>query len=245
MSNLQPHKTYFNWSTGKDSSFALYKLQKDSSCCSVDLLLTTINAQFDRVSMHGVRRILLEAQAKAIGIPLRIIELPETPSMDEYEEIMRTQVERLQQEGYSRTGFGDIFLQDLRENRENKLKPYGISCEFPLWKLDTTELMHEFLRLGFRTIVVSTQAKYERFVGRVIDEALLQDLIDDTTIDPCGENGEFHTFCFDGPIFTEPVQFAIGEKVYREYKYNDQTYGYWFCDLLPPDGTVDKDPQMP
>jgi uncharacterized protein (TIGR00290 family) len=183
--------------------------------------------------MHGVRRSLLVSQAQALGIPLATVELPESPSMEVYEGIMKQQVERLVEDGYSNAIFGDIFLEDLRKFREDKLRQHGIDCVFPLWKIDTKDLMQEFLRLGFRAVVCSTQADKlgDQFIGRVIDQAFLDELPSD--VDPCGENGEFHTFCFDGPCFKHPVTFTIGEKVYREYKHDNKSYGYWFCDLVP------------
>lgn len=239
--NPSQSKMYFNWSTGKDSAFAVYKLlNNEHQQWSIELLLTTVNSHFDRVSMHGVRRKLLHAQAEALGIPVRTVELPEKLSMEEYQEIMKQTVQALTDEGYTHAGFGDIFLEDLRQNREEKLRSVGISCEFPLWKMDTKELMQEFLRLGFRTIVVSTQAKVldERFVGREIDQAFLDELPEG--VDPCGENGEFHTFCFDGPIFNKPVPFTVGQKIYREYKHENEAYGYWFCDLIPLGETEDN-----
>jgi len=227
-----PFKTYFNWSTGKDSAFALYKLKQDA-CFQVDLLLTTVNRDDDhRVSMHGLRRLLLEQQAASIGIPLHIIELPAKPSMEEYQELMARQVEMLVQQGYTRAAFGDIFLEQVRKDRDDKLRPCGILCEFPLWKIDSKELIREFLQLGFRTIVVSCNAAMgECMCGCEIDEDFLQSLPED--IDWCGENGEFHTFCFDGPIFSKPVEFHVGEKSYRENLYKGKTYGMWFVDLVP------------
>lgn len=227
-----PKKTYFNWSTGKDSSFALYKMLQRPDEFTIDLLLTSVNTQFNRVSMHGIRRELLEKQAQAIGLPLTVVDIPGKVSMEEYQVIMKTKVEELRMDGYTCTGFGDIFLEDLRKSRVDKLRPYGIECVFPLWKIDTKELIRDFLASGFRTIVVCTQGKLgETFVGREIDEQFLSELPPD--IDFCGEHGEFHTFCFDGPIFSSPVRFQIGERTYRENVYEGVTYGNWFCDLLP------------
>ena len=230
-------KTFFNWSTGKDSALALYYLQKKPEY-QVDLLLTSVNSQHDRISMHGLRRSLLEKQAKAIGIPLTTIELPETPTMDEYNSIMEEKVNSLALLGFTYTAFGDIFLEDLRNYREEKLSQYNIKALFPLWKKDTKELISNFLKLGFKTIVVCVNGNLldKSFVGRVIDEQFLKDLPEN--VDPCGENGEFHTFCFDGPIFSTPVEFEIGEIVSKSYtspKTDDETQktiDFWFCDLI-------------
>lgn len=236
--------TYINWSGGKDSSLALYYIQQQKEY-TVEKLLTSVNAVHNRISMHGVRRELLQAQAASIGIPLTTIELPEQPGMAEYEALLDVKMKELKQEGFTHTIFGDIFLEDLRKYREDKLKAVEISALFPLWKIDTLQLIHQFIELGFKTMVVCVNEKYldKSFCGRVIDEQFIKDL--PANVDPCGENGEFHTFAFDGPIFKTPVTFAKGDIVYKEYKAptnaNDtcnQTtnpsvtqYGFWFCDL--------------
>lgn len=233
-----PHKTYFNWSSGKDSALALYHLLQDKHY-QVDLLITSINTHYDRVSMHGLRRALLEQQVKSIAIPHDTIDLPEEPTMEEYEQLMKKTVTDLTTEGYTTAAFGDIFLEDLKNYREEQLRNYTLDAVFPIWKRDTTALMQEFIELGFKAIVVCVKADLldESFVGRTIDQDFIKDLPDN--VDPCGENGEFHTFCFDGPIFNHPVSFEIGEKVYREYKAPKEEkkdhLGFWFCDLLPKD----------
>ncbi|MGB2170872.1 MAG: ATP-binding protein [Flavobacteriaceae bacterium] len=235
----KPLKMYFNWSSGKDASLALYHLQNEGKY-QIDHLLTSINSHYDRVSMHGLRRELLEAQADAIDLRLTTIELPKEPTMDQYNQLMRKAVNQFKTDGYTSCGFGDIFLEDLRKYREEQLKPLGISAHFPLWKKDTKQLISEFISLGFKAIVVCVKAESldETFVGRDIDADFIDDL--PPNVDPCGENGEFHTFCYEGPIFKTPIQFTIGEKVYKEYKapkgnHADQdkkTMGFWFCDLL-------------
>ncbi len=228
-------KTYFNWSTGKDSALALYFLQQSNNF-KIDLLLTSVNSHFDRVSMHGLRRSLLEAQAESIGIPLKTIELPEQPSMEDYEKIMTRQLSLLIKNGYNTTVFGDIFLEDLKIYRENQLKPLGIKAHFPLWKRNTKELLLEFIALGFKAIVVTVKSELldQSFVGRILDEQFIEDL--PYNVDPCGENGEFHTFCFDGPIFKNPVSFTKGETIYKEYKNPDKSennkLGFWYLDLI-------------
>lgn len=233
-----PLKTYFNWSSGKDASLAYYYLQQDKNY-QIDRLLTSVNTHHDRVSMHGLRRSLLMQQVAALELPLTTIELPEEPSMEVYNAKMEDALKELQTDGYSHCGFGDIFLEDLRQYREAQLMPYDIQSCFPLWQKDTTVLIQEFLDLGFKAIVICTKAELlgESFIGRVIDENFVNDLPAD--VDPCGENGEFHTFCYDGPIFKQPIPFTIGEKVYREYQRpkDDEAQGggmgFWFCDLLP------------
>ncbi len=233
-------KTYFNWSSGKDASFALYQLKKDRTL-NIDKLLTSINTHHNRVSMHGLRRELLEQQARSIGLPLDTIELPEEPTMEEYNMEMQKTVKKFQSKGYTNCGFGDIFLEDLRMYREKQLQPFNIACLFPLWKRDTKELINEFLDLGFKAVVICIKSELldVSFLGRQINQRFLNDL--PSNVDPCGENGEFHTFCFDGPLFTKPIAFTIGKQVYREYENpkqgdnakNANNIGFWFCDLLP------------
>ncbi|GAB1857363.1 diphthine--ammonia ligase [Flavobacteriaceae bacterium MHTCC 0001] len=234
------HKTYFNWSSGKDSALALYHLLKDDHY-TVDELVTTVNSHYNRVSMHGLRKELLIAQTNALNIPASLIELPEMPSMAIYEEKMYDTVYKLQQKGFTHAAFGDISLEDLRKYREDQLAKQGFKAVFPLWKKDTKILINEFLDLGFKTIIVCANSKYftEDFVGTIIDTHFINNLPEG--VDPCGENGEFHTFCFDGPIFNNSVTFEIGEKVYREYKHpntvgsvcDSDAYGVWYCDLVP------------
>lgn len=240
-------KAYFNWSSGKDSALALYYAIQSNEF-DIQYLFTSINSAFNRVSMHGVRAELVEQQAENIGIPLVKMELPEMPSMEDYERIMLNQIQFFVDKDIKHTLFGDIFLEDLRKYREDKLKPLGIEAHFPLWKKDTKEMLLEFLKLGFKTIVVCVNEKFldQSFVGRVIDEDFIKDLPDN--VDPCGENGEFHTFIFDGPIFNKPVEFEIGEIVHKKYEKpkntsasntacdvnsDEPTYGFWFCDLIP------------
>ncbi len=235
---LNKKKTYFNWSSGKDAAMALYHLQEEGGF-QVNKLITTVNSHYKRVSMHGLRKELLERQALETGIPLSIIELPEQPTMEVYNEIMRQTLTGLCSEGYTHSAFGDIFLEDLKAYREQQLASFGVTGIFPLWKRNTKELIHEFLQLGFKAVVICVKSDLldETFVGRDIDASFLEDLPD--TVDPCGENGEFHTFCYDGPIFKNPVAFQKGEKIFREYKApkeegsHKKTVGFWFLDLIP------------
>jgi len=228
----KPLKTYFNWSSGKDSALALYYLLQDKNF-SIDCLLTSVSAEYDRVSMHGLRRELLLQQTESIGIPAKIIELPPQPTNAEYEALMKETVTGLLAKGYECTAFGDIFLEDLKAYREKQLEPYGINTVFPLWKKDTKELLSQFINLGFKAITVCVDGSKldSSFVGRIIDHAFIAELPEG--VDICGENGEFHTFCFDGPYFKEPVPITKGEIIMREYDTNGFKSKFWFCDLLP------------
>jgi uncharacterized protein (TIGR00290 family) len=249
-------KVIFNWSSGKDSALSLYKMLQTQQY-NVLCLLTSISEQYQRISMHGVRVDLLEAQAESIGIPLVKMQIPEMPTMEDYENVMRATLTDLKNKGAESSAFGDIFLEDLRSYRETKLSELNLKGLFPLWKIPTDQLIREFIDLGFKTIITCVNEKYldKSFAGRIIDNDFLKDLPDN--VDPCGENGEFHTFVFDGPIFKKSISFEIGEIVYRKYtptkqkdnssydcnssekdKENDPfDTGFWYCDLLLP-GTV-------
>lgn len=237
-------KAFFNWSGGKDSALAFYHAQKDRAY-SIEKLLTNINGKHRRISMHGVREELVDRQAESIGLPLQKIILPEEPSMQEYELRMRETMEEFYKEHFTHAFFGDIFLEDLKKYREEKLAKACITPVFPLWKRNTVELMHEFIDLGFQSILVCTKAEVlpQEFAGRIIDKYFLKDL--PKNVDACGENGEYHSFVFNGPIFKNPIAIKTGEKVFREYqapkKSEDNCFtnkppasmGFWFCDLLP------------
>jgi uncharacterized protein (TIGR00290 family) len=232
-----------NWSGGKDSSLCLHYIQQDPHY-SVDCLLTSVNAVHNRISMHGVRRELLNAQAAAIGLPLQTIELPEQPGMHEYEQAMLQQVTALKNKGYTHSVFGDIFLEDLKLYREQKLQQVAIDGVFPLWKIPTSQLMDDFLRLGFKAIIVCVNERYldKSFCGRIIDASFVRDL--PPGVDVCGENGEYHSFVFDGPVFKHPIPYTKGEIVYRQYQAPQtapdscnpmdkaSAYGFYFCDLF-------------
>lgn len=230
-------KAIFNWSSGKDSALALYKTLKEEKF-DVISLLTSINKEYQRISMHGVHVSLLEKQAESLGFPLIKMELPKEPSMEEYREIMGKTMTEIQSQGVTHSIFGDIFLEDLKKYREEQLQSIGMEAVFPLWKINTTNLIHEFLDLGFKTIVTCVNETYldKSFAGRMIDETFIKDLPEN--VDPCGENGEFHTFTFDGPLFKNPVEFEIGEivkKTYPKPKSDENETGeyvFWFCDLI-------------
>lgn len=242
-------KAYFNWSSGKDSALALYKVLQQKKY-QVEKLITNVNRDFGRVSMHGLREELVDAQAKSIGIPLEKIQFPANVTMRSYNKKMLAVTTKLKKDGFQNAIFGDIFLEDLRKYRDTKLAEVGITGVYPLWKQNTKDTLLEFLDAGFKTITVCINAKLlgKEFVGRVIDKDFIKDL--PKNIDVCGENGEFHTFCFDGPIFKNPIDFEVGEKVLKSYTLHkndkDNCYSakekekeiksydtsFWYCDLL-------------
>lgn len=225
-------KTYFNWSSGKDSAMALYALLLSGNY-NVDYLLTSVNDELGRVAMHGLREELLNMQFEAIGIEHGVIRLPDQPSNADYERIMSEKVTWLKNQGFDHAAFGDIFLEDLKTYRENQLEPFGIEAVFPLWKKDTRELMREFTSSGFKAVVICVDASKlnASYLGKIVDEDFVNSLPSD--VDACGENGEFHTFCFDAPFFKNPIRYSIGETLYREYSSDKNDSGFWFCDLIP------------
>jgi len=223
-----------NWSSGKDAAMALQLLLQDKRW-NVAQLLTSVNAHHDRVSMHGLRRALLDAQVAAVGIPVRTLELPEEPGMQEYQQIMYAAASELREQGFADAAFGDIFLEDLRAYRETQLQALGIKAHFPLWKRNTRELLYDFVARGFKAVAVCVNAGQldASFAGREIDGSFINDL--PAHVDPCGENGEFHTFCYDAPYFKHPVPFVYGEKIHRSYR-NPSGSGdidFYFQDLIP------------
>jgi uncharacterized protein (TIGR00290 family) len=215
---------FLSWSGGKDSSLALYEIRKANSH-RVAGLITTITEDYDRISMHGVRRALLEQQADALGIPLRKILIPKDSTNAIYESRMRALLEEGLTEGIDTVAFGDIFLEDLKLYRGKNLAQLGMKGLFPIWKRDTSELARTFIDLGFKAVLacVDTAILNASFAGRPYDQDLLRDL--PLHVDPCGENGEFHSFAFDGPIFKHPIKHTLGEVVQRDH--------YCFCDFVP------------
>src|ERR1700744_1405530 len=184
-------KCIFNWSGGKDSALALYYCLQNPEL-EIKYLVTTVNDAFDRISMHGVRVELLKLQAESIGIPLYQIRLPEMPDMQTYDDTMRTHLGKFKAEGITHSIFGDIFLEDLKKYRDERLAEIGLTGIYPLWKRNTRELIDEFMHLGFGTVIACVQAKLKDFAGKEITQQLIDTLPDG--VDPCGENGEFHTF---------------------------------------------------
>jgi uncharacterized protein (TIGR00290 family) len=223
VSTVDPKRTplVMSWSGGKDSALALRELRCDPRF-EVVALMTSLSEEFRRVSHHGVREELLDAQAEALGLPLTKIYLPsgkDTPCTNEvYEEIMGRVLEGFRLRGVYTVGFGDLFLEDLRAWRENNLAKAGMTGVFPIWKRDTHELSRQMIAMGFQAILSCVEGKVgPGFVGRLYDERLLADLPDG--IDPCGEYGEFHSFVYDGPGFERPVPVVVGETVVRDGRY--------------------------
>ncbi|MEM1447887.1 MAG: ATP-binding protein [Planctomycetota bacterium] len=219
-----PTPILLSWSSGKDSAFALHVLRSDPT---VELrgLLTTVNAEHERVAMHAVRRELLREQAAAVGLPLVEVDLPFPCSNEDYEAAMRDALVPHKDAGIEAIAFGDLFLEDVRAYREERNEPLGLRSVFPLWGRDTTELAREMLAAGQRaylTCVDPAQCPRE-FAGRAYDERLLDELPE--SVDPCGERGEFHTFVWDGPAFVRPVPVRPGEVVERG--------GFVYADLHP------------
>jgi len=213
------------WSGGKDSALALYEILK-SGRYKVLELLTTVTKDYDRVSIHGVRRVLLEQQTKALRIPREEMFITKGASDAEYEgELLKT-LTRHRDNGVFSVVFGDIFLEDVRKYRERILAKAGMNGIFPLWKKDTKDLARTFINLGFKAIITSIDSNVlgKDFAGREYDEKFLSDLPAD--VDLCGENGEFHSLVYDGPIFRESVLFTKGEIVLRDNR-------FYYCDLVP------------
>jgi uncharacterized protein (TIGR00290 family) len=223
-------RALLSWSSGKDSAWALYVLRQRGDVEVVGLV-TTLNEAFGRVAMHGVRAELVQTQAAATGLPLWPVQLPWPCSNDEYETRMRAVIERARRAGVTVFCFGDLFLADIRAYRERQLAGTGLDPLFPIWgtPADTPALARAMIATGFRSTLACVDPRHlaPTFAGRTFDLDLLADLPPGT--DPCGENGEFHTFCHAGPIFDRPISVRVGEVVERD--------GFWFADLLPDAGS--------
>jgi len=207
--------TWLSWSSGKDSAWALHVLRQSGEY-AVTGLFTTVNATFGRVAMHAVRVALLQEQAQAVGLPLYVIEIPYPCSNEQYAEVMADFVARARAHGVSCMAFGDLYLEDVRRYREDRLQGTGITAVFPLWGRATRELLDEMLASGLRACLTCVDPRVlpAGFAGRELTPALLAELPDG--IDPCGENGEFHSFVFDGPMFSRPLAIEMGEVVERD-----------------------------
>lgn len=217
-------KTLLSWSSGKDSAWALHRLRQIDDVEVVGLF-TTVNAEFNRVAMHAVRLDLLKLQAEAVGLPLETLNIPYPCSNLEYESVMKEFIDATRERGIHCVAFGDLFLQDIRSYREEKLKDTGITPLFPLWEIPTERLAREMISEGLRAYLTCVDPKKlpARFAGREFGPSLIDELPE--SVDPCGENGEFHTFAVDGPMFKKPVEVQIGEVVERD--------GFVFADLHP------------
>ena len=231
-----------SWSGGKDSALALHHALRDPRYC-VAHLLTSVNAHYQRVSMHGVRLELLEAQAQRLGLPLTQLRLPQMPGMAEYDQALLATLAGLRAQGVSHAIYGDIFLEDLRAYREQQLAQVPLQGVFPLWQRASGEVLREFWATGFQAVVVCVNDRWldKSFCGRLLDQDFVRDL--PAGVDPCGENGEYHSFVFDAPYFSAPIPFVKGEVVRRTYQpasgaasgEPDDPFapGFWYCDLLP------------
>lgn len=216
-------KILFTWSGGKDSSMALYSIIKEGKY-DIASLITTVTEDYDRISMHGVRRELLMRQAESMGLNLDIVYIPKDSSNDTYEHRMADVLSKYKEQGITKVAFGDIFLQDIREYRQKNLDKIGMRALFPLWKKDTLKLYRDFIRAGFCAVItcIDTRVLDESFAGRILDADFSDEIPENT--DPCGENGEFHTFVFDGPIFKNKINCYPAEKVLRG--------SFLFCDVI-------------
>ncbi|PYU87422.1 MAG: diphthine--ammonia ligase [Acidobacteria bacterium] len=226
-----PEPILFCWSGGKDSAMALYTLHQKRHF-RVVALLTTVTETYERIAMHGVRRELLRRQAESLGLPLHEVSIPPQCVNSVYEARMEEALGLFYRQGVRKVAFGDIFLEDLRAYREKNLARIAMTALFPIWKRDTRELIRFFHQQRFRAVAACVDPKVldPSFAGRELDESFFRDL--PFHADPCGENGEFHTFVFDGPIFESPVPVRTGEVVNRD--------GFVFCDLLPQMEEVTK-----
>jgi uncharacterized protein (TIGR00290 family) len=224
MPNMSRPKALVSWSSGKDSAYALWEAQRAGELDIVGIL-TTVTAAFERVSMHGVRELLLDRQAAELGLPCRKLHIPSPCSNEAYEAIMGRAVEAAKAEGITHFVFGDLFLADIRAYREEKLAAAGVHAVFPLWGRDTHALARDMVAGGFRarTTCIDPRKLAASFAGRQFDAAFLSEL--PPGVDPCGENGEFHTFVTAGPMFAREIAVERGETVERD--------GFVFADLVP------------
>jgi uncharacterized protein (TIGR00290 family) len=218
-------KVLISWSGGKDSAYAVHELVRADGY-EITALLTTVTSGYDRISMHGVRRSLLQRQAESLGYPLEEVLIPQGCTDEEYGQLMETTLQKYSNLGVRGVVFGDLFLEDIRNYREERLGRISMKGIFPIWGMDTSELARAFIAQGFRAIVVcvDTEVLDSDYAGREYDSRFLADL--PANIDPCGENGAFHTFVYDGPSFSWRIELERGEKVLREGR-------FYYCDLVP------------
>lgn len=224
-------KVFLNWSGGKDCTLALYRFKKQN--IPVDFLFTTLSKETNRVSMHGTPKELITRQALSLGIHSRKMYLPSSFDINVYNKFIQHEMQLMQARGINTAAFGDIFLEDLKQYREEQLNKIGMKTLFPLWKEDPKNIIEEFIGSGFKAIIVCVNAKKlsKDFVGREITRELINDLPAD--VDVCGENGEFHSFVFDGPIFKNKITFTKGEIVLKHYPSLDGLHDsdFYFIDI--------------
>ena len=222
-------KVLFSWSGGKDSALSLYEILR-SGKYEIVSLLTTITEDYDRVSLHGVRRTLVEQQAYSLGLPIEKVFISKSSSNKDYDSKMGEVLAKFKQDGITQVVFGDIFLEWVKKYREDNLSKLGMKGIFPIWGRDTAELTKLFITTGFQAVITSVDLKVldKRFVGRTLDKQFFAELPPD--VDSGGENGEFHSFVFDGPIFKKRIAYTLGELVQRN--------SHYFCDLLPKESLI-------
>ena len=220
---MSKEKIVLSWSGGKDSSFSLHTLRIQNKY-DVRYLLTTVTRDYGRISMHGVRENLLLEQARRVSIESDIAYISKESNNEEYEKVMCTKIEKYKREGISRVAFGDLFLEDIRKYREEKMSNTGVKCIFPIWGENTTKLANDFIKAGFKAIICTVDPRKlgKENAGREFDETFLGSL--PSEVDPCGENGEFHTFVYDGPIFNRSIPIRKGETVLRD--------NFYFTDIM-------------
>lgn len=234
-------KVTISWSGGKDSALALFKILQTGEF-EITGLHTVINEETKRVGMHGVREELIEAQATSLGLPLTKIYLESSENHSAYKKLTQEFYQQCAAEGIEGVVFGDIFLEDLRQFRESLLRTDRLLGIYPLWQIPTDILINQFIDAGFKTLICSADAKYfsSHQAGKTIDKEFVTSLSSD--VDPCGENGEFHTFVYDGPIFNKPIAFRTGEVVKKTYSFQKKNddgslqkieSAFWFQDLVP------------
>jgi uncharacterized protein (TIGR00290 family) len=225
-------KAYLNWSTCKDSNLALYRVQQADSY-TVEALFSVVMADNAQIAMHEIGTVLLKKQAAAIGIPLTIFNFDPKWSKKEYGVAINQPLEKFKAAGIATALFGDLYLQDLRKKREENCLKAGIKADFPLWNIPSKKIVREFVDLGFKAIVtcIDNAVLPEEFLGRLIDDDFINDLPDQ--VDCCGENGEYHSFVFDGPTFSKPVDFTVTSKYFRDYPDSNSAHPhrYWYLNL--------------
>ena len=229
---MSKKRIVISYSGGKDSTLALHRIIQAGEW-EIDSLLTTVNDEHRRSSIHGVRESLLDVQAASLGIPLRKVFIPTLCSNERYENIMSKAIVKMVEDGVSHIMFGDIFLADVKAYRENMLASTSITPVFPLWNESSTTLIEEFLTLGYKTVVTCIDNEWlsSSFVGKTIDEEFLSNLPDN--VDPCGENGEFHTFVFDGPIFKKKITFSVSDEITVAKDVYSGKERFYYRDLVP------------
>ncbi|SDM57891.1 MJ0570-related uncharacterized domain-containing protein [Daejeonella rubra] len=228
-------KVVLFWSAGKDSAMALHKIQNDENF-ELLALVTTLNEEYKRVSMHGIPEVILDRQCEALGIPLIKMWVPNQAANDSYEHAFLELCGDLKKKGVEVLAFGDIHLEDLRKYREELVNRGGLKASFPLWEIPTVELMNNFIANGFKAITccINTGVLSEDWIGRQLDRKFLEDLPEG--VDPCGENGEYHTFCFAGPVFKDSIPYQTGELVFKPLKIEtakgESESGFLFLDII-------------